>query len=238
MESVGIVRVLWRRRLWVALGAALSLVLALSALYRISPGLPPSLQSRATHSGFAWQRLLVDTPSSVLADAKARGAQGIASKAVLLGDLAEGDAARRQIATEVGVGAGEVGVVGPGSLTVAMITPLATKALELTRPHQPYLVSINEAPDLPILSVSATAPGPAAAAGLVRAAAATIGSLSRQALGPGGQARIEPLGKVQAAARVGGPRKAKSLALAAVLLVLWCVGVVLLDGVTRRRRTA
>jgi hypothetical protein len=238
MESVGIIRVLWRRRLWVALGAVLSLALALSSLYQVSLGLPPSLQSQTTHSGFAWQRLLVDTPNSVLADAKARGAQGIASKAVLLGDLAEGDSARRQMAADVGVGVGEVGVIGPGSLTAAMVTPLATKATEVTRPHRPYLVSINEAPDLPILSVSATAPGPTAAAGLVRAAAGAIGSLSRQALGTGGEARIEPLGKVQASARVGGPRKAKALAMTAVLLLLWCIGVVLFDGVARRRRAA
>lgn len=238
MESVGIIRVLWRRRLWVAAGALLALALALVALYRVSPGLPPSLQSRTTSSGFAWQRLLVDTPSSVLADAKARGAQAIASKAVLLGDLAEGDSARRQMAADVGVRPAEIGVVGPGSLTPAMVTSLATQAIEVTRPRARYLVAIDEAPSLPILSVFATAPEPDAAARLVRATAAAIGSLSRQALGPGGEARVEELGKVQSGARTGGPRKAKALATAAILLLLWCIGVVLFDGVARRRRPA
>jgi hypothetical protein len=238
MESIGILRVLWRRRLLVALGAMLALALALLSLYRISPGLPPSLQSQTTRSGFAWQRLLVDTPHSVLADAKALGADAIASKAVLLGDLTEGDSVRRQMAADIGVRPADVGVIGPGSLVPAMVTPLATQALEVTRPHQPYLVSISESPDLPILSVFATAPEPADAARLVRATAAAIGSLSRRALGPGGEARVEPLGAVQTGARVGGPRKAKALAVAAILLLLWCVGVVLFDALARRRRLA
>ena len=237
MESVGIVHTLWRRRAWAALGVLLAIAVAVLSLYQVSTS-APFLVSKTTSSGFAWQRLLVDTHSSVLADAKAKGAEAIASKAVLLGDLTEGAGARREMAAAVGARPAEIGVLGPGSQVPARVTALATQALEVTRPRTPYLVALSEAPDLPILSLYATGPDEAGAARLIRGTTRAMAVLARQAPGVEGDARIEPVGKAQSGTKLVGARKAKALVLAALVLLLCWTAVVLADGIDRRRRLA
>lgn len=234
MESVGILRALWRRRILVGLGALLAFAIAVSALYQVSLS-PPGLRAKTTSSGFAWQRLLVDTSTSLLADAKARGAEGIASKAVLLGSLLGGDPARKSMAREVGAQPAQIAVIGPGSLIPAMVTPLAVQAIEVTKPSQPYAVTVSEDPGLPILSIFATAPDEKSAGKLVDGARDTLSSLGSEAPGTAGDAKIEPLSKPQTGTKVEGVGKLKALIASIMVMLIWSTGVVLFDGVRQRR---
>jgi hypothetical protein len=236
MESIGILRVLWRRRIAVGLGALLALLIGVLTSSAVSLS-PPGLQSRTTVSGFAQEHVLVNTPTSLLADARAKGAASIETRAVLLSDLLASNEARTRMARGAGLRPAEIGVVGLGTAAPDVVTPLAEQAIQATQPHTPYLVTVSEGPSLPILSVLATAPEEKAAARLAGAATATLASLAREAPTAGGDLKVERLGEEQTGSKVVGARKSKAAIAALLVFILWCTAVVVLDGFLRRRRS-
>lgn len=235
MEYVGLLRVLWRRRALMAVGVLLALCLGLFGMYRVSVS-PPGLQSRTIASGRALQRMLVDTPDSLVVDARAKGAESIGSTAELLGDLMSGDRAVATMARMAGVGPAEIGVVGPGTAVPGVPTPLAVQASEVARPHQPYVVSVGVEPGLPILSILAMAPNGRGAEGLARAASLTLAAVAREAPVAEGRLRIEKIGGVAVGSSTSGGRKKAAIA-AATFLLFYCIGVIALDGLLRRRHS-
>lgn len=234
MESVGILRALWRRRALVALGALLAILVGVSALYRISLSSMP--QKRETLSAFSVERLLVDTPNSLVADAQAPGAASIVIRAILLGDLLSSPEARATIAREAGLSPAEIDVIGPSTTVPEVATPLAEKAIEVTRPGRPYIVTVGQESNLPILSVRATAPSPEEAAKLTRATTATLDALGGEGQATGGDVAIEPIAKAQTGAIATSPGKTKAVGLAMVVFFLWCVAIVVFDRFLRRAR--
>jgi len=234
MESVGILRVLWRRRVLVALGLLLASAVGILALCRVSLA-PPGLERRAVPAGSATQRVLVDTPRSLLADARPEGVTSIVTRATVLGNLLASDEARVAMARQTGLRAEEIDVTGPGAEAAAVPTPLAEAAIETARPRQPYAITVSQPdPTLPILNVYVSAPDPAEARELAGAASAALPSAVGR--GPvGGQSlRVEPVGRVQVASRMVGPGTAKAAIAAVVLFVFWCVLVLLVDAIQAR----
>jgi hypothetical protein len=234
VDSVGILRALRRHRIAFAIGVVLAFAIAVSGIYCVSLA-PPALHARASTSGAAGQRVFVDTPRSIVGAAQPRGSESIVNKAVLLGDLTAGEEARRIIARAAGLAVSEVGVIGPGALVPITATPLAEKAVEVTRPTTPDIITVDEDPGLPILSILATAPDSGQARALVEATTAALAHLGRRVMGSQGAVRIEPIGNMTVGTKtIGG--KAKPLIAAFGLLVLWCSGIIVLDGLARRRR--
>lgn len=235
MESGGILQVLWRRRIALAIGLLLTLAVGIHGLYQVSP-LPPALHSRTISSGYALQHVLIDTPTSLVADARARGADSIAIKAAVLAGLATSEPAREEIARAIGRRPDEVAVVSQSAMAPQTPTPLSEQAVEVTRPKAPYIVTFGESPTLPVLSIWATAPDAGAAAKLAAAATATLAPAVRRDLVSGGGVRIEPQGPAQTGTRNIAPKPAASLLKALILLIAWCTAIFLLDGSRRRRR--
>jgi hypothetical protein len=235
MESIGILRALLRRPWLLALGCLLALAVGVLGAYRVSL-LPPGVQSRTVTAGFARQRLLINTPTSLIADARAKGAQAIVTRSILLADLMEGDAARSALARRLGIDPGEVGVISSTTALPETETPLATKALEATRPANPYLVSLGLEAGEPILSVLATAPEAHAAAALARATTAELTAAAQRATPARGPVRVEEIGAVAVGTKEAGAGKKKAAIGAVVVFVLWCIALVAADGVWRRGR--
>lgn len=235
MESVWILRALWRRRVFVAVGALVALLLGLSVAYRVSL-LPPGLQSRSTTAAFALERRLVDTSKSLAADADAPGAGSIVPRAIIMGDLLAGREARLAIAAEAGVPAGEVEIVGPGMTTPEVATLLAEEAVAVTAPKATYIVAVTEESALPILSIKASAPTHAAAAALAAATARNLTVVAAQAPQSDFSAVIKPMGKPRYGVLTTGPGMAKAAAVVLVVFVLWCWAALVLDRIGRRRR--
>jgi hypothetical protein len=231
MESVGILRVLWRRRVAVALGCLLAAVVGALAMDRASPA--PSFFQGSAPSSYALQRVLVDTPQSLVVDARPKGAASIGPRAVLLGALLASDEAKAAIARDVGLRPSAIAVVGPGAAAPQVVTPLAEQATEVAHPREPYVVTVSEDPNLPILSILATAPGPRQARTLAEAGADALGSLARQAPIAGGEMAIKPLGHPEVGAMTAGAANLKAAAAAIAILVLWCCAVVVFDGFAR-----
>jgi len=235
VESVSILRALTRRPLLLALGVALAIAVGLLAACRVSSS-PPFLASKATSSGFAGRRLLVDTPESLIADAQAKGATAIVIRATVLADLLTSEAMQARIARAIGVAPSEVGAVASTIAVPETESPLAKQVLEANRPIAPYTVSVGLEAGQPILAIQAVAPDPRGAARLIAATTAALAAAGRNGGPARGPVRVVRLGAAQVGARQAGGGKKKAALAALAVLVLWCGGLVAADGVARRRR--
>lgn len=233
MESVGILRVLWRRRALAALGFLLALAAGVLGLYRVSLA-PPELQSRTAVSSSATQRLLVDTSNSLVADARPKGVDSILTRMLLVGNLIASDRARATLGREASLRPAEIGTIGPAAQAPGVPTPLAEGAIEVARPKEPYVVAVKvEDPSLPILSVFVTTPDPRSAKELAGAATIALAAAARRSPFAGDAARVERVGKPTIGSRASGFGKAKAIAVVLVLFIVWCAAIVILDSLLR-----
>jgi hypothetical protein len=227
MGLVGLLRVLWRRRIAVSVGALLAIGAAALAIQR---------GDAATTTTSSLTKVLIDTPESLVADAHARGGATIYTRARLLGGLIADDDAKAAIARRAGLRPFELAIAGPGAAAPPdVITPLAEQAIAVARPSGPYLVSVEVAPSLPIISIDANAPDREQAVKLGRAAVDTLPSVARGAPGGGGSVSIERLGRPLISTKAAGGGKAKAVGAALALFLFWCLGCALFDGLARRR---
>jgi hypothetical protein len=235
MESVTILRALLRRRLLFGLGVLLAIAVGVLGAYSVSLS-PPGMKSKTVTAGFASQRVLVDTPTSLVADARAKGATSIVIRATILADQVESAAMRREIAKAVGISSAELGAISSTTASAQTESPLAKQVLEVTRPIQPYLVSVGLQAGQPILAIQTAAPSAAAAARLARAATVALAAAGRRGEPARGLVRVERLGTAQVGVRQAGGGKKKAAMAALVVLVFWCAALVAADGIRRRRR--
>lgn len=227
MGLVGLLRVLWRRRIAVTVGALLASGIAVAGIQR--DGAAPSASSVT--------KLLIDTPDSLVADARAPGARTIDARARLVASLLADDDAKAAIVRRAGLRPSEVAVAGPGAAAPPeVITPLAEEAIRAAMPARAYLVSVEVEPDLPIVSIDANAPDRNQAAQLGRAAVDALRSVARGAPGGGGSVAIRQLGRPLIVNKAAAGGKVKAVAGALALLSLWCLACVVADRAIRRRR--
>jgi hypothetical protein len=234
MGTVGLVRALRRCRVALAVGAALALLIALAGTHQLSL-FPPGIASKETTTGFATQRLLIDTPTSLLGDAAPKGSTGAAFRASFLGNVVGATPTHAAIARRVGVGFDELGIVGAGAAPPGTMSPAAIKAVEASPPRQKYVLTYNETPGLPLLTVFATAP---TEAGARRLAAAGTVALSRAAAETGAaadSARVRTIGTMNSGAKASGPGKATGIAIALLFFVVWVFGSLIVDRILRER---
>jgi hypothetical protein len=235
MELISSLVVLRRRWLLVCVGAAISLGMALSAAYQVSL-VPPAVSSRATDSGAASVEVLIDTRRPLLAAARSLGDDTIATRAALLSGLLARDDVRTQVAREAGVSPSGLAVDNP-SFAPSVSTPLSQAASEVARPVAPDLLEVGlDDPRIPIVSITAETRRPGDAEPLVNAATTALGELARGIPGDGPAVRVERLGPVSTESVAGDSGALKALIVAVVLFGLWCVGVVVLDRISQRRR--
>jgi hypothetical protein len=234
MESIGILRVLWGRRVAVAVGACLALAAGVLTGFQVSPA-PPAIHARGSTSGVALARVLVDTPRSLVADARAPGAGTVYARSILLGALMARDPVRSAVARKAGVRPEELGMIGPTTVAPLVATPLADEAVEATQPHLPYLVTVTADSQLPILSIATTAPTPGQAAQVSDAAIAALSSVARNSPIGEGAVRIVPLAKPEVATR-SAPSALPRAAIATLgVFGLFCLAILVGHGITSRR---
>src|SRR5262245_43707122 len=85
MDTVTILRDLWRHRLLVAGVYLLAVLAGVAVLYKIS--FPPKLEGRKYDVGVAQARILLDTPSSQVVDVAAKGSDSLGVRANLIASL-------------------------------------------------------------------------------------------------------------------------------------------------------
>ena len=221
------------------IGMVLAGAAAVLVLYRVSPGLPPALQSRKHNAGFASQRVLVDTARSQVssqgggssADGTATALSGLVARANLMASLLTTREFARQIAAGAGLNGRPLIVIPPsgfGPLAgVHRIDPgkLGPKAIVLD-------LAVDQS--IPLITMSTRAPDAATARRVADSAARGL----REYVSQQGAAHYVPEAERLTALATGdpishtvvvGPRKLVAVAVFLALMALWSVGLVMRD---------
>lgn len=224
MELVAILRLLWGRRVLVTLGA----VAALAAGLLAGGGSPDAALASA--------RMVLDTPVSQLAASAPRGADNLARRAAVLGNLLATEPARARIARQAGVPRDQLAVVNASARFPALPTTLALRATEAAGAERtPYTVSVAIDELLPVVSIDVLAPDRRAA---TRVAEATAGALRAAAAQEADHVVVSMSGATQAREVPGSVGRVKALGLALATFALWCGCVVFVSLPLLRRRSA
>ena len=235
-------RILWRRRHLLAVATFVSLVLGILVSFHVSPTLPP-LHSRAYMTGAASAQVLIDTPSSQIADLNPTGAPYVYEHASLLSNVMATAPVELAIAKQLKLSPDDLSVTPPAASIIAPLkaTGLATSGTNVAQIKPSWSLSIAIDPNLPLLNFNTTAPTPADAKAL---AAAAITVLRSQVTGlakledvpAGEQVVVKTIGPPVATAVAKGVRKLYGAVVSVFLLVVACFLIVLLDR--RRARGA
>jgi hypothetical protein len=235
MEIIAILRVLRRRWVFVAIGLALSAVIAVAT---IKAGGASQLEGRA------WGSLLLGAPDSTASAYDNRIADTIPERATLLADLMTTEAARSGIARIAGVAPDDFVVRGPAMGAPQVPIPLAVSAEASGLQVAPYLALITTqdpvtGDGVPIIGINVFGSSAAVAARIVNGVRGEMSTLVRQetTTSPPAAVFAESLGPVETATQtVSAGGKSTGATAAVMILMVWCFGVVVLDAVVRRRR--
>jgi hypothetical protein len=243
MELLPILRLIWRRRFPLAVGA----VVALAALIGMGGTTPTT-----TRTAVAWTNVALDTTKSQLVDVAPSGGSTLAWRASLLGDLMMTTGATQDIAHRIGVPSDQV-LVTDADLTLPLVpTAMANAASNAAAdPTAPYMLSLfTKDNTLPVLTINATAPTVAGAAALANAAVAELGTHAssggtfRSQIVTGSQGlELQPLVINQVSpTRVkvleSSSLPTKAIAMSFLLFVVWFWGCLIAPRMVRRMRRA
>jgi hypothetical protein len=225
MELMPVFRTLLRRRL-VVLAGLVAAVAALAALTARSPG--------PTTAGTALSRVLIDTPDSMLTNARVAGSSVSGMRAALFADLMSSDRAREQIAKRARISPDDLVVRGGITQEPLVIGPLAERAaIAAADQAATYVLAVAPESRLPIVNLSAYGPDVKAAKRLAEAASATMATFNTVPAGEKSGAVVRPLGPAQGSVLVSGGSNKRAVIAAAMVFVLVCGSIVLLGGLAR-----
>lgn len=227
MELLAFLRVLWRFRIAVALGAVVAIALGVMVA-----------TAQTSRFGVASMRVIVDTPSSQTVDVNPVGVTTLEWRTGLFADLMATDEARESIARKLGIAPDSLVVAAPYMSVPAVPVPLPRAALEAARTvPEPYELGIQAAPLLPIIGIDARAPSPEQAARLASAAADELKAAAAVELTRQTQTFVaEPVGPPKAREVVNGPGRLVAVAVIIVAFGVWCAGIGVIDALKRSRR--
>jgi hypothetical protein len=229
VEFVAILRVLWRRRVVVAVGV----VAAIGVGVLVARG-------QTTHAGAASTRVVLDTPDSQLVNRAPKGADSLEWRAAMLANLIAREPVRRQIARDLRIAAGQLSVIEPALTTPTVPTPLASHALAAAETTGDYVLTVQYEPGLPIISMETRAPDAVRATRLVEAATRALTTAAKTPRDPRELQGfvVDSFGRPQSWETVSAPDRWLALGVSVVVFALWCAGLALLAGMARAWRAA
>jgi hypothetical protein len=236
MNTVSILRRLWRHKILVAISLVVAILAGTAIVYQL-----PGFKSRNYHVGIVTAHILVDTPNSQIVQVSPRGTATLGEQTLLLASLMVDGTIKSAIAQKAGLQPAQL--VG---VNAAVTEPSASGPSPVVPPsgRNAYVITTEVMTDsagdeLPIIALQAQAPTSAAAARLTNA---TISALrdylsSRAALeriSTTNRLQVGALGLSEATTQKMGP--SNSLAVIAGLLV-FLVGCGLILGIPTLRRS-
>lgn len=161
MEIARILKILWRRRFWVAAGVAVAAFVAWSTTYRVT--FPPSLEPKSIEFGSATTQVLLDAGRSPLTDLEL-DISPLATRAQVYARLVESEPAQLEIARAADLQLGEIivtGQIASQGFTRASREPAAEqRAQQLAAEAHARRLLFAAEEDLPVLSIYAQAATP------------------------------------------------------------------------------
>jgi hypothetical protein len=237
MQLYVIAHELWRRRIVVGIALVVSVLLGLMVAFRVSPGVPPKLTPRAHRIGVASTRVLINTPSSIVADLNPAGGSSLSTHAQLLGNLLSSDQVHNAIAKSAGLAPTDL-TIAPLAIGGVVQTPIAVSA---PAPVGASSVSVNADPLLPLITITATAPDPKQAAALANGSVTVLQSYIQTVAAEEGiptsrRPVITSLGSAVGLPSTSGPSKMYSAAAMILLFGLSCYVILVFTGGKARIR--
>jgi capsular polysaccharide biosynthesis protein len=212
---ISILKVLWKRRLLVALAIVIAVAVAVVAVYQVSLH-PPGVSKRSTPSATGSSEVLIDSARSPIAGSK-RNVEALSTRAAVFARLMASGHIVKEIAKETGVLPWEIQVTGP------MPFPGEAPGISEAGEKLPYGLTYTQIGELPIISISSRAPTAPEARALAAAAPRSLEKMvtqvQKQQKTPARErVEIRVLGPAQVSASDSGP--GNKLALAAFFGIL------------------
>jgi uncharacterized lipoprotein YbaY len=226
VETVTILRELWRRRFLVAIVALVAIFVGLALTYRFS--LPP--ESRKYEVGLANSRVLVDTPASQVVQVDPRGSETLGTRASLIAALMVEGEVKAAIAERAGLPPKRLVAVSQADIDSGSV-PSSTLNDPDVNLLTTQVFASPEGDQLPIVEIEAQTPTVAGAANLAGAAASGLRDyLDSKAAAENAtdrrRLRVAPLGAPQARLEVRGPSRVIAVGSALFILVAGCAAIV------------
>jgi hypothetical protein len=242
MDTITILRELWSRRRVVAIVMLVAAFVAVSVVYQL-----PSLKSRRYTVGVATTQILVDTPTSQVADVAPRGADSLGLRANLLASLMVDGAVKNDIAQQAGLRPGQLSGTTTASSTSAVVGGASSSAPQPSGPGV-HLLNTNILSDptgqqLPIIQVEVQAPDLAGAARLANAAITGLrtyldSTAAQENIPDSSRLHVDALGVPQPALADRGPSILLALLAFVGVLVIGCGALLAGPRLARRWRMA
>lgn len=159
MEPARTLRILWRRRRLVLVGALVAAAAAIVSVYSVSL-YPPSLESRSNVFATASSQILVDTPDSAFADLSYE-LEPLQARAGVFARFLANPAALALISKQTGIPAASIEAQGPYEQNVPLYQQEPTaeeRSSQIIGEGSLYRLRFESNPELPIISVFAQAP--------------------------------------------------------------------------------
>jgi hypothetical protein len=239
MEPARTLKILWKRRRLVALGAVIAAFVATLSVATISI-FPPGLTSRTNVFATASSQILVDTPDSALADLS-HELEPLEVRAGVFARFLANPAATDLIARESGVPAGEIEAQGPyeQNLPLNEQEPTAAKrSTQIIGNGALYRLRFENNPDQPIISVFAQAPTEkealALAAATPKALRIYVERLQESQHTPRkNRVEIRPLGHATGGVVNAGANTEIAILVFFVVFALWCILLIPANTIAR-----
>lgn len=244
MEPARTLRILWRRRRLVALGALVATFAALLSVYRLGL-LPPSLESRTNVFATASTELVVDTPDSAFADLS-NDIEQLNTRASVFARFLVSPTAIALIAREAQLPPGGIEARGPYELNLPVFQrepTAAQRSSQIIGEGALYRLRFENNPELPIVSVFAQAPNQGEAVALATAVPSALRDYvqriqAQQHTPTDRQVEIRRLGR----ATGGVVNRGASLQIAALVFIVvlggWCMLLIPAHTIARGWREA
>jgi hypothetical protein len=235
VDSVTILRELWRRRLLVVVVGLLSVGAGWMLAY--GPSFPP--KPRSYQVGMATARVLVDTPRSQVVEVAPEGSDMLGARAGMLANLMVYGELEQQIEKRAGL---KRDVLIAGSET----TGGATAPKPLTRDSRALTTGVvvnSDLAELPLIKIETQAPTATEAAKLADAAvngliAYVDAKAAAERVTPERRLRVAGLGPAQAHLAARGTGKMMGLAVAIFVFLSGCSAIVAVSFMARAWRAA
>jgi hypothetical protein len=243
MDTVTILRELWRKRVLVAGICVVAVIVGAALHYRL-----PSLQSRRYDVGVATMNILVDTPSSQVVNVAPKGSDATGARATLLASLMVGGEIKSMIANRVGINANQLigttsAVTDPATAGVGASTGTTPTIPANGYSYNTQVPTDSVGDELPIIQLNTQAPTAAEAANLASAAVAELQQfMNTKAVSEGitdaNRLRVSGMGVPAATIQAKGASPMVVLLVMVVVFLIGCAAILGVQAVVRGWRHA
>lgn len=229
MEFAIVLRSLWQQKRVLMLGVVVSVLAAISSVYRLDI-LGASLEPIALQYSSASTQVIVDTPTSSLGDLRSQ-LQPLVARATIVANVMASPASVSLIGNFAGIPGDQIYAAGPIDplLPRTVTEPTASKRnVEITGETKPYRLQILADANLPTIGIFTQAPTNKQALALANGAVRAIGSYletlqSQESVPVTERVTVRPLGQPTASVVDGGISKKLAAIVAVAVFAFWCV---------------